>query len=76
MLISSISPKLLPNKRNAPTNEDNKIGSIFESKMRSSKYSPDSLQITIPFSSFCSSEIIIIPVLISITPYIIKINII
>ena len=51
MLISSISPKLSPNNRNAPTKEDNKTGLIFESKIRSSKYSPDSLQITIPLRS-------------------------
>ncbi len=76
MLISSISPKLLPNKRSAPTNEDNKTGSICESKMRSSKYSPDSLQITIPFIDVYSSEITIIPVIMSIIPYIIKINIV
>ncbi|MHA2267763.1 MAG: hypothetical protein ACXAB8_08180 [Promethearchaeota archaeon] len=75
MLISSISPKLFPNKRNAPTNEDNKTGSIFVSKIRSSKYSPDSLHITIPFSNLYSSEIILIPVIISIIPYVNNINI-
>ena len=52
MLISSISPKLFPNKRNAPTNEDNKTGSIFESKIRSSKYSPDVREIITPFIDF------------------------
>ena len=62
MLISSISPKLFPNSLNAPTKEDNKTGLILESRIRSSKYSPDSLQITIPFRSLCSSERIIIPV--------------
>ena len=76
MLISFISPKLLPNKRNAPTKEDNKTGSIFESKMRSSKYSPDSLQITTPFRSLCSSEIIRIPAIRFILPYLIIKNIV
>ena len=51
MLISSIWPILSPNNLNAPTNEDKSTGSIFESKIRSSKYSPDSLHITIPFSN-------------------------
>lgn len=51
-LISSIFPKLsLPKRESAPTNDDNNTGLISESKMRSNKYSPDSLHITIPLIS-------------------------
>jgi hypothetical protein len=44
-----------PNNDNAPTKDDNNMGLISESKMRSSKYIPVSLQITIPFNSFETS---------------------
>lgn len=66
MLISSIRPRFSPNNPKAPTKEDNKTGLIFESKIRSRRYSPDSLQITIPFRSLKSS-VIVIPVIIIIT---------
>lgn len=53
MFISSIFPRFfLPNNDNAPTNDDNKIGLISESKIKSSRYSPEVRAITKPFISF------------------------
>jgi len=62
MLISSIFPKFSPNNPNAPTKEESNTGLIFVSKIRSSKYSPLSLHIIMPFRSLISS-VIIIPVI-------------
>ena len=57
IVISSIFPKLSdPNKDNAPTNDESNMGLISESKMRSNKYTPVSLQITIPFKRFETSD--------------------
>jgi hypothetical protein len=63
MLISSICPKFSPNRPKAPTKEDNKTGLILVSNIRSRRYSPLSLQITMPFSNLKFS-VIIIPVII------------
>lgn len=57
--ISSILPKLsLPNRKSAPTNDESKTGLISESKIRSSRYSPLSLHMTIPFIDSLIFEIL------------------
>jgi len=57
IVISSIFPRLSDPKRdNAPTNDESSNGLISESKMRSNKYTPVSLQITIPFRSLETSD--------------------
>jgi len=57
IVISSIFPRLsAPKRDNAPTNDESNIGLISESKIRSNKYTPVSLQITIPFKNFETSE--------------------
>jgi len=46
-----------PKRDSAPTKEESNIGLISESKMRSNKYMPVSLQITIPFKNCEISEL-------------------
>ena len=67
IFISSIFPMFsFPNMDNAPTNEESKIGLISESKIKSSRYSPVSLHMMIPFrncdiSVYFSDVIVISP---------------
>ena len=57
IVISSIFPIFsVPNRDSAPTNDESNIGLISESKMRSNKYMPVSLQIIIPFKNLEISE--------------------